>query len=193
MKTISKVLFATLVAGTSPAVVYVTNPFNVQTEDIRPRILGHDIYRIPSRSMQPTLIPGDYIIISNSAYLKNAPTKGDVIVFKKKSDKKPNEFISYIKRIIAIAGDTIKISKGTVFINHTPLKEDYIEPNNKKRRYSKFLPETKVPSGMLYVLGDNRDNSRDSRLMGFIPEKDVIGKATSILYGKNKRSGQQIK
>ena len=134
MKVISKVLFTTFIVGASPAIVYVTNPFNIPTEDIRPRILGHDIYRIPSRSMLPTLVPGDYIIISNSAYLKKPPSKGEVIVFKKKNNKTSNESISYIKRTIAIAGDTIKISKGTVFINRIPLKENYIDSNNKKRR-----------------------------------------------------------
>lgn len=194
MKIITKIIFTTLIAGASPAVVYITNPFDVSTEEIRPRILGHDIYRIPSRSMLPTLVPGDYIIISNTAYSTKPPERGDIIVFKRKKNKKsPNEYIPYIKRAVAIAGDTIKIKKGTVLINKTPLREEYISPNNKKRRYSRFLPETKVPAGMIYVLGDNRDNSSDSRLIGFIPESNVIGKATSILYGKNNRSGQKLK
>lgn len=192
MKAINKILLTTLIAGSSPALVYLSNPFEVQTENIRPRILGHDIYKIPSRSMQPTLVPGDYIIISNTAYLESTPERGDIVIFTRKLPNKPSKSIPFIKRAIGLAGDHVQIKNGTVFINNIPLKEDYIKPDNIKRRYSRFLPKTLVPKGTIFVLGDNRDNSRDSRLIGFIPEADIIGKATSILYGKNNRSGQDL-
>ena len=186
MKFIIRILLPAIISIT-PVAVYISNPFDVPTENIRPRILGHDVYRIPSKSMLPTLAPSDYIIISNIAYLKETPKRGDIIVFKRVSKKDNNKTIPYIKRVIAIAGDTIKIQQGLVSINNEPLKEDYISPENKKRPYSQFQPEKTVPDEMIFVLGDNRDKSADSRIFGFVPVSDVIGQATTLIFGENGR------
>ena len=191
MKFIIRILFPAIISIT-PVAVYISNPFDVPTENVRPRISGHDIYRIPSKSMLSTLAPSDYIIISNIAYRKEMPKRGDIIVFKRVSKKDNNKTIPYIKRVIAIAGDTIKIQQGLVSINNEPLKEDYINPENKQSPYSQFQPERTVPDGMIFVLGDNRDNSSDSRIFGFVPVSDVIGQATTLIWGGNGRSWRSL-
>ena len=191
MKFITRILFPAIISIT-PVAVYISNPFDVPTENVRPRILGHDIYRIPSKSMLSTLAPSDYIIISNIAYRKEMPKRGDTIVFKRVSKKDNDKTIPYIKRVIAIAGDIIKIQQGLVSINNEPLKEDYINPENKQSPYSQFQPERTVPDGMIFVLGDNRDNSSDSRIFGFVPVSDVIGQATTLIWGGNGRSWRSL-
>jgi signal peptidase I len=176
----------------APVAVYTINPFEVTSNNIRPRLFAHDAYRIPSKSMLPTLRPGDYILISNTAYLETLPERGDVIVFNLKSTVTPKKSFPYIKRVLAMPGERIKIERNTVFINNQPLQENYIDPNNNKTPFSQKMTEKIVPSEKLFVLGDNRDNSSDSRIFGFISTKNIIGKATTILYGKNGRSGNNI-
>ncbi len=192
MKFIKRALFLASITIT-PVAVYISNPFEIPTENIRPRILGHDIYRIPSKSMLPTLAPDDYIIVSNVAYQNALPKKGDIIVFKRISKKDSTKTIPYIKRVIAMAGNTIKIKDGVVLVNDQPLIEDYIKPENTQRPYSRFQPTRTVPDGMVFVLGDNRDNSADSRIFGFVAIIDIIGQATTLIAGKNKRFWRQLK
>lgn len=183
MKIFLRVLFLSLFI--TSVGIYTVNPFNVTTENIRPRILGHDIYRIPSKSMLTTLAPSDYILISNTAYIEKTPKNGDIIIFNRPSEENPNKSIPFIKRLIASAGDTLQIQKGVVSINGEKLTETYINANNNKRAYSQYQPLIKVPEGMLFVMGDNRDNSKDSRIFGFISQNDLIGQATTIIYGRN--------
>jgi len=191
MKKIIPITFISLLAAT-PVAIYQTNPFEVPTEKIRPRVFGHDIYRIPSKSMLPTLAPDDYIIVSNIAYSETLPQKGDIVVFNRVSKKDSSKMIPYIKRVIATSGDSFLIHKGVVFINGTPQTENYLNPNNVKRAYSLFQPKRIVPDKMVFVLGDNRDNSADSRIFGFVPVSDIIGQATRLVFGKNKRFWQDL-
>ena len=191
MKSYIRIIFLSII-GATPVATYYINPFELQTENIRPRISGHDVYRIPSKSMLPTLAPGDYIISSNIAYKTTTPKKGDIIVFNRISKKDSNKLIPYIKRVIATAGDTFSIKQGIVFINNTPLKESYLDPENVKRAYSRFQPQRTIPEGMIFVLGDNRDNSADSRIFGFVAISDVIAQATTLIFGKDKQSWKSL-
>lgn len=191
MKYILRLLLPTFIVV--PVGMYYTNPFNVASENIRPRIFGHDLYRIPSKSMMPTLVPEDYIIISNTAYLDKPPKKGEIVIFLQRSKENPNKRIPFIKRVIAIAGEAVKIKNGEVLINGRPIVESYIDPENKKRAYSRYQPLRAVPENMLFVMGDNRDHSRDSRIFGFISVDDVIGQATDIIYRKKGSSLQSLK
>ena len=128
--------------------------------------------RVESISMQPTLYPGDYVIVNKLAYrFKGNPDRGDVIVFR----YPPNpEAIPYIKRVIGLPGDRIHIVDGRVSVNDQPVIEPYLMvPTNRGGDWT-------VPTGQLFVMGDNRNNSSDSRSWGFVPLENIIGRAELI-------------
>lgn len=173
--------------------IYFINPFGVKSENFRPRLFGFDIYRIPSKSMQPLLYPGDYISVSNTVYLETSPQRNDVVVFYKPDTKEMKPRIPYIKRILAIAGDTVEIKNAKVFVNNIKVKESYVLDSNLKTKYSQKMKLKTIPENHVFVLGDNRDNSADSRMYGVVKKDDVIAKASSILYGVDERSGKDIR
>ncbi len=128
---------------------------------------------IPSSSMEPTLEINDKLIIEKLSYRFESPQRGDVVVFSPTDALKAQNFHdAFIKRVIALPGETVKVKAGTVFIDNQPLSEKYIDedPN-----YN-YGPVT-VPAGQYLVLGDNRNNSYDSHLWGFVPKENIIGKA----------------
>ena len=168
---------------------YKTNPFGTASETIRARVFGFDIYRIPSSSMEPTLVPGDFIYISAEGYDPKKIKRNDVLIFLYPEDHKTH----YIKRLIGKAGDRVRIKNFVVYVNDKPLPQMYINTTKLQKTFSRFFAEVQVPPGKLFVMGDNRDNSNDSRFFGFLPQEDVIGKATSLIFGKNGRTGNEIK
>ena len=153
-------------------------------------------FKIPSGSMEPTLLVGDHILVNKFVYgvkipLINktiipigTPKRGDVIVFIYPVDTSKD----FIKRVIGLPGDRIEIVDKTVFINGEPYKDEhgYYSGTNSKLpgpsiRRPPFGPET-VPENSLLVLGDNRDHSSDSRVWGFVPLSSVKGKAFIIYW-----------
>ncbi len=143
------------------------------------RIWLFEPFYIPSPSMQPTLYPHDRIIVSKAAYRFHPPKRGDIVVFKFPLD--PSRAL--IKRIVALEGETIEIKNGYVYINGKMLEEPYIihelTPN-----YGPY----KVPKGHCFVMGDNRNNSEDSRMWGPLAKKYIIGKAV-LIYWPPERMG----
>jgi signal peptidase I len=128
--------------------------------------------RVESVSMQPTLFPGDFVIVNKLAYqFSHIPQRGDVIVFKFPPDP---ESIPYIKRVIGLPGDQIHISDGKVYINGQLMLEPYLKVT------TKLGGDWTVPSDQLFVMGDNRNNSSDSRRWGFVPLENIIGRAEVI-------------
>jgi signal peptidase I len=128
--------------------------------------------RVESISMQPTLYPGDYVIVNKLAYrFSHNPDRGDVIVFR----YPPNpEAIPYIKRIIGLPGDKIHITDGKVYVNGQLVVEPYLVVSTNRGG------DWTVPDGQLFVMGDNRNNSSDSRSWGFVPFENIIGRAELI-------------
>lgn len=128
--------------------------------------------RVESISMQPTLYPGDYVIVNKLAYrLNNTPKRGDVIVFK----YPPNpEQIPYIKRIIGLPGDQIHIADGKITINGELMLEPYLKVTTNRGG------DWTVPADQLFVMGDNRNNSSDSRAWGFVPFANIVGRAEVV-------------
>ena len=128
--------------------------------------------RVESISMQPTLFPGDYVIVNKLAYrFSGSPERGDVIVFR----YPPNpEAIPYIKRIIGVPGDQVHIADGKISINGQLMLEPYLVINTIRGG------DWTVPEGNLFVMGDNRNNSSDSRTWGFVPFENIIGRAELI-------------
>ena len=121
-------------------------------------------------SMEPSFYEGQYIVINKVVYYFHPPQRGDVVVLHPPN----NPGLVYIKRVIALPDDTIRIEEGEVYLNgsKSPLKEPYIS-----RDTSGHLPQQVVPPGSYFVMGDNRDVSSDSRNWGAITRDKIIGKA----------------
>ncbi|MEG6509539.1 signal peptidase I [Methyloligella sp. 2.7D] len=192
------------------------------------RIFLFQPFNIPSGSMIPTLLIGDYLFVSKYSYgyskysfpfspdlfsgriFGSLPKRGDVVVFKLPTDNKTD----YIKRVIGLPGDEIQMRKGVLYINGTPVKKERIEdftsytPTGAERhlpQYRETLPNGvsyrtldlvqngisdntevyKVPPNHLFMMGDNRDNSTDSRFLsevGYVPVENLIGHAQVIFF-----------
>jgi signal peptidase I len=148
---------------------------------------------IPSASMNPTLVEGDRVMVNKLAYRFGDPARGDVIVFDNPLQPDDGEEsvlaalvrhvaeslgisspdTALIKRVVAVGGETIEISGGVVLIDGEPIEEPYLPATAEMRDFGPF----EVPSGHVFVMGDNRGASQDSRRFGAIPEDEIIGRA----------------
>ncbi len=128
---------------------------------------------VDGQSMEPTLHNNEWVMLDKVSYMLHSPQRGDIIVFKFPKD--PSQ--DYIKRVIGIAGDHVVVSGGHVYVNGRQLSETYIaNPPDYAQSQCSFC-DVRVPKGYLYVLGDNRDNSSDSHVWGFVPISNVEGRA----------------
>jgi signal peptidase I len=135
-----------------------------------------EAYRIPTRAMKPTLIPGDRILVRKSK--KYVPTRGDVVVFRSPKDHKT----PFVKRIAALVGETIEIKDKTIYIDGQKVQYPAFE-NIESLPDNLWLEEPyKVPQDHIFLIGDNIANSEDSRFFGSIPMSDLIGKAYKIYW-----------
>jgi signal peptidase I len=128
--------------------------------------------RVDGFSMNPTLQNGEYILVNKLAYKTGHPERGDIVVFK--FPMNPQEDL--IKRVIGLPGESVTVHDGVVSVNGAPLDEPYI---NAEPFYD---GEWKIPEGQLFVLGDNRNDSRDSHQWGLLPIENVIGRAVLIYW-----------
>jgi signal peptidase I len=158
-----------------------------------------EAYKIPSGSMENTLLVGDFLLANKFVYGMKLPIPftdiklpaiqdpkpGDIVIFKYPLDQRVN----YIKRCIAVEGQTVEIRNKEVYVDgeHIPLPPHgkHTDPNiipysNRYGGMRDNMPPTKVPKGMLFMMGDNRDNSADSRFWGFLDKKLVMGRALII-------------
>jgi signal peptidase I len=138
-----------------------------------------DSAQTPTPSMESTLLVGDHAVINKAAYLFSEPKRGDIIVFK----PNPSSEITYVKRIVALPGETISIRDRVVLIDGKQLDEPYVSQSLESETAPGDSPgSTLVPPGSYFVLGDNRPNSNDSRFFGTIPRESVQGRATTIYF-----------
>lgn len=129
-----------------------------------------EVILVEGCSMKPTLHEKDRIIVTKLNYKLSKPDRGEIVIFKNPDDMRLN----YIKRVIGIEGDRIKIEDGVLYVNGEPVIEDYVQEPALQDFYEQTVPENTI-----FVLGDNRNESRDSRdpRVGFIPLQNVLGKA----------------
>jgi signal peptidase I len=135
---------------------------------VRPFVV--EAFYIPSESMVPTLRVGDRVLVNKFIYRFTEPQRGDIVVFK--SVEGDSEDL--IKRVVGVPGDKISVRRGKLFVNGEPQKEPYV--NKKFPDRSFFAPKT-VPKDHIFVMGDNRANSRDSRFFGPVPDENIEGEA----------------
>lgn len=141
-------------------------------------------HQVKGVSMEHTFENGDYILTSKITYRFTNPKRGEIVVFK--SPQNPD--IDYIKRIIAVEGDRIMIKNTTVYVNDIALNENYIADKTYvfNGGYVQEGIELTIPKGYIFVMGDNRPRSSDSREFGPIPVTDIIGKVIFRYYPANK-------
>lgn len=186
---ISLIIFLSIIVATA-LVIYLINPYGTATTDPRGRLFGYVSYEMHSQAMMPTLAVGDLIMVSTSAYANSPPEINDVIVFNSPTESN----ITFVSRFIASEGERVKIVAGKVYVNGNEINQSYIETSSLQRETSIELQETIVPKETMFVLGDNRDNSLDSRYFGGIPTKNLIGKVQYIWFSDNsERVGRRIK
>jgi signal peptidase I len=128
--------------------------------------------RVDGFSMEPSLHNGEFVIVNKLAYKFGNPTHGDVIVFRYPRDPEQE----YIKRIIGLPGDTIRVNGGEVYVNDQVVDEPYIAAA------PRYQSQWSVPANSLFVLGDNRNNSSDSHNWGPVPMEYVIGRALFVYW-----------
>jgi signal peptidase I len=145
-------------------------------------------FKIPTGSMESNLLIGDHLLVNKFVYGLHSgfwskllpykdPQHGDVIVFKYPNSPE----VAYVKRLIGMPGDKIEMIGRTVYVNGKGLKENYTQYIDPDSVYQRFGPYY-VPEGGYFAMGDNRDNSQDSRFWGFVPRDYIIGKALVIYW-----------
>ena len=170
-----------------------------------------DAFRIPTRSMEGTLLAGDFLLVSKARYLRGRALgklgidvdvrqdRGDVVVFH--PPHSPDKY--YVKRVIGLPGDTVAMTRGFVRVNGAFLDEPYVRSNGIPDGYHSSMdwqvehrvgegPQPTrdnwgplvVPEGHYFVLGDNRDNSEDSRYWGFVDGREIVGEPWRVYYSE---------
>lgn len=148
-------------------------------------------FQIPAGSMMPTLFVGDHILTSKYAYLFEDPVRGDLVIFLYPKDPKKN----YVKRVVAIGGDVLEIKEKKVFLNGELLVEPYVVHRDTRIMTSVYGPRDNfgpitIPEDSLFVLGDNRDESFDSRFWGFVAKEQVRARVEMIYWSWNKETAE---
>jgi signal peptidase I len=132
-----------------------------------------EAFVVPTGSMEPTIAVGDRFFSNKLVYHFRTPREGEIVIFTPPNQATPNDTIPFVKRVIGVEGDWVEVKNGIVFINHQPIHEKYLKEMPKYQ-----LAPLQVPRNTLFVLGDNRNNSYDSHVWGFVPLQNIRAKAT---------------
>ena len=138
-----------------------------------------NLCKVEGKSMQPTLYAEDYVFVNKAAVHFSDLEHGEIVIIKEEDESK-----YYVKRVIGLPGDVINITSGSVYVNDKKQEEPYTNKdlfNNTQVFYN--FQKTKIPPNKLFVMGDNRELSRDSRNgLGYIEEDNIIGKVEFVSY-----------
>lgn len=163
----------------------------------RATYLGYETFRIPSNSMAPTLVSGDYILSDTWHYVENEPKRGDIVVFL----APPESSVTYMKRVVGLPGDEVTYERHRLTINGTAI--DLEKAANATREVPRFIEQLDqrqheilitnpaysykegtyhIPAGHYFLMGDNRDNTLDSRFFGSVPRDKIRGYVSHLWY-----------
>lgn len=145
-------------------------------------------FRIPSESMEPTLQDGDRVLVNKLSYRGGVPNRGDVIVFHRPATfpAQAGEPEDLIKRVIGLPGDTLVTLNGQLYVNNRELIEPYLHEG---ATTSMIETPIVIPDGEVFLLGDNRNNSTDSRMFGSVPVDSIVGRAFLIMWPLSRTTG----
>jgi signal peptidase I len=129
--------------------------------------------QVSGLSMEPHIRSGEYVMINTFAYRFGTPRRGDIVAFRHEGDARA----IFIKRVVGIAGDRVAIERGHVYVNGAELAEPYVVHGD-----DRTFSQTAVPDGFVYVLGDNRAESEDSRFFGPVKDDLLIGRAVAGIW-----------
>ena len=135
-------------------------------------------FYIPSPSMVPTLQVHDRVLVNKLSYSLHPIHRGDVVVFERPPGETDPKVKDLIKRVVGLPGDTLESKDGVVYVNDKPLTEPYLQPPGTTENLQRQI----VPDGMVFVMGDNRGNSHDSRAFGAIDQDLIVGRAFVIVW-----------
>jgi signal peptidase I len=152
------------------------------------RMFVFEAFIVDGQSMEPNFHTNERVMVNKIVYSLHDPERGEVIVL-----HVPSRHSDFIKRVIAVGGDEVRVQGDTVTVNGKPITEPYIaqavaaaKQQNTAYNINNFpsteVPNDKVPEGYVFVMGDNRSHSQDSRMIGYIPLSDVIGRADLIFW-----------
>jgi len=158
--------------------MYAFNPFGARSLDPRQRILGHGLYRVPSSSMLPGIVPGQVLLTRAGYYTRHLPQRGDVVTL----FVPEHEGQVWLQRVVGLPGERVGIVDGKVFINGVALDEPYVAAENVSTDYSLAFAPIRVPEGHYFMMGDNRDNSVDSRLQPMTRHEDITGRVVGKMF-----------
>ena len=175
--------FATVVLTVIAIVViaFFLNPLRTASSD--PIVEETKAFRMPTTAMEPTIHLNDRFLVS--PYRNGDPMPGDIVVFQYPLDRS----VIFVKRVIAGGGSKVEIHDGITFIDGKRLDEPYVDPRNNGKEISRHPYEAEVPANAFFVMGDNRDNSDDSRYWGCVPRSHIVGKVVSVSAPNNRSRG----
>lgn len=137
------------------------------------RLFVFELVRVDGDSMKPTLYDGQTLFVEKISLYTGNIQRGDIVIV-----HYPGRTGAYVKRVVGLAGDTIRVENGYLYVNGEKQEEDY----TLEQVMNWDTEQTVVPEGCYYVMGDNRNDSMDSRSIGPIPEDDLIGKALFVIW-----------
>jgi signal peptidase I len=142
----------------------------------RPVVFGYEMFRTPADSMAPTLVKGDFFVVDTWRFREQAPAVGDIVVFHR------DDGTIFVRRVVGIPGDRIELRDGIVRRNDRPLVEPYLHEPTDLQPFMRDVAPVLLGPAEYYVLGDHRDNSRDSRTFGPIERHSLHGRVEYILF-----------
>jgi len=143
-------------------------------ESLRSKLFGFETYVVYGANMEPTIHKDELVWVDTTAFHSAGPTRGTLIAYR--AERLKNSIL--VMRVVAVAGDTVEIDEGRLLVNGVVVEESYVDERLAKAPYSRRFGRLLIPNDSVFVLGDHRDNSNDSRFLGPVRVSAIIGRVT---------------